>query len=241
MLRSRKKGFTLVEVIIAGTLSTIVLAGIMQFFLAQLNQYRLISGYNKLNESLRIFGKFFEKDVHNALSFYVFSSEGNSTTSGTALNFTKANMSSYTFPKVGNCLLLIEERGMISGGRGTLYYVGSSIVRNGQLCYPLYRTLVTFNTSNKIAETASSFSNLPVAYLKPNADETGPVTFFSYGGSTGIFYLDSRKMIDTEGIYTPGCRHGVYFKGTMLEPGLHGQSAELTTQFCFFSRNPRFL
>lgn len=219
-VRNNSKGFTLVEVLTASILSCITLACIVQFFLTQLNQYRLISGNNQLSENLRIFSKFFEKDTHNALAFYVFENLD------AALNFKKTDK--VTTQHSGNCVLFVEARGIVSGGQGTLYYVGEKTTRNGQSCYPLYRAVISFNNS-KINERKNDLKNLSLAYLK----ET-PECF-----TNGIFYISSiRKFTDTP---IAGCRHGLYTKFKMIEPGLKGQAAETLCNFAFYARNPRFI
>ena len=216
-VKKRQSGFTLVEVLMASFLACITLTCIVQFFLTQLNQYRYISSSNKINESLRIFSKFLEKDVHNALKFYVFDNLDK------ALAFTEGN--SITIPTVGNCVLFVQERGMVEGGRGVIYHVGEETTLNGQNCYPLYRALVTFSANKKINEvdpnktqtTTSENSSIPLINLtlgylpKGNAENdasedntSGNDTtndwpqFFSGTNSenkpiTGIFYTNARK------------------------------------------------
>ena len=109
----RKSGFTLVEILVAAGLASITLACIVQFFLTQLNQYYLISANNALNENLRLSSKFFEKDTHNSLEFYVFEDLTE------ALAFVKGT-TEVTLPRAGNCVLFVTERGMVSGGRGDI-------------------------------------------------------------------------------------------------------------------------
>lgn len=235
--KDRKSGFTLIEVIVAGALSCITLACIIQFFLTQLNQYHLIAANNTLNENLRIFSKFFEKDTHNSLEFYVFEDLTE------ALAFTK-DSTSVTLPRAGNCVLFVTERGMISGGRGDLYFVGDETTINNQVCYPLYRSIVTFTSSKKISETASSLSKVTLGYIKPD-DITTFVKKFTDGNSKkGIFYtIDHKRFSRNTATYFPhiaGCRHGMYVGTTFIQPGLHGEVSESSLNFCFFSRNPRF-
>ena len=49
-MRRKVRGFTLFELMMAATLAGITLSCIIQFFLTQLNQYRLIAANNQLNE-----------------------------------------------------------------------------------------------------------------------------------------------------------------------------------------------
>ncbi len=263
MKKRQSGGFTLVEVLMASFLACITLTCIIQFFLTQLNQYRYISSSNKINESLRIFSKFLEKDVHNALRFYVFDNLDN------ALEFTEG--SSVTVPTVGNCVLFVQERGMVEGGRGVIYHVGEETTLNGQTCYPLHRALVTFSEAKKINEVVSSANdkeipliNLTVGYLPTLNSESGNDTngndtttndwpqFFSGTNSenkpiTGIFYTNARKragypLYDStaETPYVAGCRRGLFVGTRLIQPGFRGVHAETLCNFCFFSRNPRF-
>lgn len=233
----RRSGFTLVEVLVAGTLSCITLACIIQFFLAQLNQYHLIAANNALNENLRVFSKFFEKDTHNSLEFYVFENLTE------ALNF-KEGSTSVTLPRAGNCVLFVTERGMVLEGRGDLYFVGDRTTVNNQACYPLYRSIVTFTSQGSINESADSLSKLILGYIKPNATTTFVKKFTDKNSKKGIFYATDHKRFgrNTDGSYphVAGCRHGIYVGTTFIQPGLHGKVSESSLNFCFFSRNPRF-
>jgi len=257
-VRKRQSGFTLVEVLMASFLACITLTCIIQFFLTQLNQYRYISSSNKLNESLRIFSKFLEKDVHNALSFYVFEDLTK------ALEFTEG--SPITVPTVGNCILFVQERGMVEGGRGVIYHVGEKLTLNGQNCYPLYRALVTFSKEKKVNEVVSPANdkeipliNLTVGYLPKLNDETAesgndtitnewPQFFSGTNSETGIFYTNARKRhpdpdnsnSTAKTPYVAGCRRGLFVGTRLIQPGFHGVHAETLCNFCFFSRNPRF-
>ena len=235
--KGRKRGFTLVEVLVAGTLSCITLACIVQFFLTQLNQYHLIAANNALNENIRIFSKFFEKDTHNSLEFYVFEDLTE------ALGFTKGS-TSITLPRAGNCVLFVTERGVVSGGRGDLYFVGDQTTVNNQSCYPLYRSTVTFTGSKKINETADNLSKLALGYIKPNASTTFVKKFTDENSKKGIFYTIDHKRFgrNTSASYphVAGCRHGIYVGTTFIQPGLRGKGSESALNFCFFSRNPRF-
>lgn len=229
---NKKGGFTLVEVLVAGSLSCITLACIIQFFLTQLNQYYLISTNNALNENLRVFSKFFEKDTHNSLEFYVFEDLAE------ALKFTKG--STVTLPRAGNSVLFVTERGMISGGRGDLYFVGDKTTVNRQDCYPLYRSIVTF----PLSADDSSLSKLIVGYIKPDDSTTFAKQFTDGNSKKGIFYtIDHKRFGRYTGAEYPhvaGCRHGIYVGTTFVQPGLHGKVSESFVNFCFFSRNPRF-
>ena len=235
--KNRESGFTLVEVLVAGTLSCITLACIVQFFLTQLNQYYLIGANNALNENIRIFSKFFEKDTHNSLEFYVFENLTE------ALSFTKGS-TSVTLPRAGNCVLFVTERGMVDGGRGDLYFVGDQATINNQSCYPLYRSTVTFSSSKKINETAATLSRLVLGYIKPDASTTFVKKFTDGDSKKGIFYtIDHKRFGRNTGASYPhvaGCRHGMYVGTTFVQPGLHGKVSESALNFCFFSRNPRF-
>ena len=235
--KNSESGFTLVEVLVAGTLSCITLACIVQFFLTQLNQYYLIGANNALNENIRIFSKFFEKDTHNSLEFYVFEDLTE------ALSFTKGS-TSVTLPRAGNCVLFVTERGMVDGGRGDLYFVGDQATINNQACYPLYRSTVTFSSSKKIKETASTLSRLVLGYIKTDASTTFVKKFTDGNSKKGIFYTIDHKRFgrNTSAAYphVAGCRHGMYVGTTFVQPGLHGKVSESALNFCFFSRNPRF-
>ena len=234
-MKKRVRGFTLFELIMAAGLASITLACIIQFFLTQLNQYRLISGNNQLNETLRIFSKFFEKDTHNSLEFYVFDNLAG------ALGFKKGT--AVTLPKAGNCVLFVTERGMVEGGRGTLYYVGDSVTLDGVDCWPFYRAIVSFSAAGEIAEDGNTLKKLPLGYIK--GDEDSFVQLFTDNNSnTGIFYTVDHKRY---GRYTAttyphiaGCRHGIYVGTTLVQPGLKGNLSAVPINFCFFSRNPRF-
>ncbi len=251
-MKNRQNGFTLVEVLMASILACITLACIMQFFLTQLNQYRLISSSNKLNENLRIFSKFLEKDVHNSLRFYVFKNLDD------ALVF-QENTMTVNVPTVGNCVLLVQERGMVSDGRGVIYHIGEEMSLYGQSCYPLYRTLVTFTSNNKVKENKTSLINLTVGFLyKPtNLNEeqksisAGWTQFFEtkVGNETikGIFYTNSRKRMgsalhssNSKIPYVLGCRRGLFIGTRLVQPGIQGISSQTICNFCFFSRNPSF-
>lgn len=215
--RKRNQAFTLVEVILASSLASITMACILQFFLTQLNQYRLISANNKLTESLRIFSKFLEKDVHFSLEFYAYDT------------FQKA--AEGTTPaaeNLGNCLLLVQERGRVAGGRGIVYFVGDGVLKNGVAVYPLYRALVSFNSSRQIIETEANLKCLFLGYIK------GSSGFNPENNKQGIFYTFNK---DTA---LPGTRHSVYVCLTLTQPGLHGTVSETVANFCFYSRNPRF-
>lgn len=252
-MKKRQNGFTLVEVLMASFLACITLTCIIQFFLTQLNQYRYISSSNKINESLRIFSKFLEKDVHNALSFYVFDNLDS------VFKFTED--SSITAPTIGNCILFVQERGMVKGGRGIIYHVGEETTLNGQSCYPLCRALVTFSADKKINETADNLINLTVGYLPKLKSENNKPTessvntwpqFFSGTNSknkpiTGIFYTNARKRVGyslynsaAQTPYAAGCRRGLFVGTRLIQPGFRGVHAETLCNFCFFSRNPRF-
>lgn len=266
-MRKRQSGFTLVEVLMASFLACITLTCIIQFFLTQLNQYRYISSSNKLNESLRIFSKFLEKDVHNSLSFYVFNNLDE-------IMPEKGGITLPTVPSIGNCVLFVQERGIVNGGRGVVYHVGEETTLNGQKCYPLYRALVTFSsnttTDKVINETEATLINLTVGYLPEitktittttttNTATTPPTTttttedittwpqFFSGTNSknetiTGIFYTNARKRAGstTNYPYVAGCRRGLFVGTRLIQPGFRGVHAETLCNFCFFSRNPRF-
>ena len=218
----------------ASALGGITLACIIQFFLSQLNQYHLIAANNQLNENVRLFSKFFEKDTHNSLEFYVFDDLT------AALAFTAG--AAVSLPKVGNCVLFVTERGVVDGGQGTIYYVGASTEVNGITCYPLYRALVSFNENKKISQTAGSLSNLPLGYVKADAESF--VQKFTLNANTGIFYTIDHKRYGrntgTEYPHVAGCRHGIYVGTTLVQPGLKGEASETSINFCFFSRNPRF-
>ncbi|MDR0392914.1 MAG: hypothetical protein LBH52_01640 [Puniceicoccales bacterium] len=235
-MKNKSRGFTLVEIMLAGIMAGVFLTFCTQFFLTQLNQYYLISGNSKLSEQLRTFSKYMEKDVHNSLEFYVFPDLSS------ALSFTYA---STTFPKVGNCLLLIQERGMVEGGRGVIYYVGSECNSGTKLAYyPLYRALVTFSAAKKIVEAASVLNQLVVGHLKKSATNT-PVQLYSTTSpaASGIFYATERRRFSTGTEYHPhiaGCRHGLYVGTTLMQPGLKLKVTETPCNFCFYSRNPRF-
>lgn len=247
-MRKRQSGFTLVEVLMASFLAGITLTCIIQFFLTQLNQYRLISSSNKINENLRIFSKFVEKDVHNTLCFYVFKDLEE------ALNF-DATKSSIEVPTVGNCVLFVQERGMVNKGRGVIYHVGEATLLNGQECYPLYRALVTFSEDKTIQENADTLINLTVGYLAKPANNEQDDTweqFFELTNNkneiiTGIFYTNSRKRAgnvlhnsNTKLPYVAGCRRGLFVGTRLIQPGFYGMNAQSLCNFCFFSRNPRF-
>ena len=239
------QGFTLFELIIEATLGGITLACIMQFFITQLNQYRLIAGNNQLSENVRIFSKFFEKDTHNSLAFYVFDNLTE------ALSFKRGD--EVTLPKVGNCVVFVTERGLVSSGKGLIYYVdeneASHITINGTVCWPFYRAIVSFKPSGQINETENTLSKLPFGYIKGTEDNffkkftyTNPSTSET---STGIFYTIDHKRFDRNDTsaqypHIAGCRHGIYFGATLVQPGLKGSASETPINFCFFSRNPRF-
>ncbi|MDR1254688.1 MAG: prepilin-type N-terminal cleavage/methylation domain-containing protein [Puniceicoccales bacterium] len=233
-MKNKSRGFTLVEIMLAGVMAGVFLTFCTQFFLTQLNQYYLISGNSKLSEQLRTFSKYIEKDVHNSLEFYVFADLSS------ALNFTYAGT---TFPKVGNCLLLIQERGMIDGGKGVIYYVGSECNSGTKVAYyPLYRALVTFSAAKKINEAASVLNQLVVGHLKKSATNSH-VQLYSISSSGGIFYETERRKFGGSVDYYPhitGCRHGLYVGTTLMQPGLKLKVTETPCNFCFYSRNPRF-
>lgn len=249
-MKNRQDGFTLVEVLMASILSCVALACIVQFFLTQLNQYRLISSSNKLNENLRIFSKFFEKDVHNSLRFYVFKNLEE------ALNF-QENATTVNVPTVGNCVLLVQERGMVSGGRGIIYHIGEEADLYGQNYYPLYRALVTFASNKMIQENKEDLINLTVGFLYKPADEEQEIVSDGWtqlfemkvDNETikGIFYTNSRKRMgsalhnsNSEIPYVLGCRRGLFIGTRLMQPGIRGISSQTICNFCFFSRNPRF-
>ena len=232
-MKKRARGFTLVELLMASTLGGITLACIVQFFLAQLNQYRLISGNNQLNESVRIFSKFFEKDTHNSLEFYVFSD----------LTGARESVKGSGSSSGGNCALFVTERGMVEGGRGVIYHIGAITTVNGIKCYPFYRAIVSFTSAHKISEAAGDLSNLPLGYIKNAGTDENPS--LSQKFSNGIFYTIAHKRFgrnDTDAKYphVAGCRHGIYVGTTLVQPGLKGSASETSVNFCFFSRNPRF-
>ena len=234
-MKKRVRGFTLFELIMAATLASITLACIVQFFLTQLNQYKLISGNNVLNETVRVFSKFFEKDTHNSLEFYVF----NNLTEASA--FKKGD--AVTLPKVGNCILFVTERGMVEGGRGILYYVGGSVTLDGVVCWPFYRAVVSFSAQGKIAEAENQLKKLPLGYIK-RVGESFSKGFTGANSNTGIFYTIDHKRYNrnTDAVYPhiAGCRHGIYVNTTLVQPGLKGNVSATPVNFCFFSRNPRF-
>lgn len=241
-MRKKVRGFTLFEIMMAATLAGITLACIIQFFLTQLNQYRLISGNNQLNETVRIFSKFFEKDTHNSLQFYVFANLD------AALAFKKGD--AVTLPKAGNCVLFVTERGLVSGGKGVIYYVDENAVNhitiNETVCWPFYRAIVSFNGAGKISENEASLSKLPLGYIKGVEDSFLLSQKFTDGNSnTGIFYTIDHKRFgrndsDTSYPHIAGCRHGIYVGTTLAQPGLKGEASATPINFCFFSRNPRF-
>ncbi|MDR2769431.1 MAG: hypothetical protein LBB19_02645 [Puniceicoccales bacterium] len=235
-MKNKSSGFTLVEIMLAGVMAGIFLTFCTQFFLTQLNQYYLISGNSKLSEQLRTLSKYMEKDVHNSLEFHLFPDLS------TALSFTYA---STTFPKVGNCLLLIQERGMVEGGRGVIYYVGSECNGGTKLAYyPLYRALITFSAAKKINETESVLNQLVVGHLKKSATNSHVQLYSTTSPAvSGIFYATERRKFSTGAEYHPhivGCRHGLYIGTTLMQPGLKLKVAETPCNFCFYSRNPRF-
>ena len=241
-LRNKTSGFTLVEVITASILSCITLTCIVQFFLTQLRQYKQISNYNQLNENLRITSKFLEKDVHNSLEFYIFYNLQE------ALKFdfnAKGTLNSNTS---GECLLLVQERGTIDGGRGIIYYLGkktstqkeeenekieqgSGSMVGGSSTYhrSLYRAMVSFKGS-KIEQTEDKLSKLKLADLRFIYVPTGIIS--------STFYIVQRRKFNGTNILVPGCRHGLCAKFTMIAG--KGGKTSLDTNFCFFSRNPRF-
>ena len=219
----------------AATLASITLACIIQFFLTQLNQYKLISGNNRLNESVRVFSKFFEKDTHNSLGFYVFTNVTD------ALNFKKGD--AVVLPKVGNCVLFVTERGMVEGGRGTLYFVDESVTLDGVVCWPFYRAIVSFSAQGKIAESENQLKKLPLGYIKGVGDSFSK-GFTGANSNTGVFYTIDHKRYNrnTDATYPhiAGCRHGIYVRTTLVQLGLKGDASATPVNFCFFSRNPRF-
>ena len=236
-MKRKVRGFTLFELLMASALAGITLACIIQFFLTQLNQYRLISGNNQLNESVRVFSKFFEKDTHNSLEFYVFNDLDG------ALSFKKGS-TQVTLPKAGNCVVFVTERGVVSGGRGTIYYVAEQAATvNGISCYPLYRAIVSFTAENKISENEASLKNLPLGYVKKDGNSFVK-KFTDDTPTNGIFYTIDHKRFgrntSAEYPHVAGCRHGIYVGTTLVQPGLKGSASETSVNFCFFSRNPRF-
>ena len=246
-MRKRQSGFTLVEVLMASILACITLTCIIQFFLTQLHQYRLINSNNKLNENLRILSKFLEKDVHNSLSFYVFNNLEE------IISPENGNFTLPTAPCIGNCVLFVQERGMVEGGRGVIYHIGEKITLNGQDCYPLYRALVTFSKEKKIIESADTLANLTVGYLPKLNSETAesgnetitnewPQFFSGTNSETGIFYTNNRRYAKDSDYnpYVAGCRRGLFVKTRLIQPGFNDINAETLCNFCFFSRNPRF-
>ena len=230
-MERKVRGFTLVEILIAAALSGITLTCVIQFFLGQLNQYRLISGNNRLCENLRLFSKFFEKDTHNSLEFYVFDSLDE------ALAFKKGD--TISLPKSGDCVLFVTERGIVEKGRGTIYYVGEETELNGTDCYPLFRSVVSFSEEGKISVVKVAKSEteteiklpdlpLPLGYIqKKDEDEK-------------IFYTKDHKYFEKNGARIPGCRRGIYVNTILIQPELRGPASETSVNFCFFSRNPRF-
>jgi prepilin-type N-terminal cleavage/methylation domain-containing protein len=226
-MKQKVRGFTLVEILIAAALSGITLTCVIQFFLGQLNQYRLISGNNRLCGNLRLFSKFFEKDTHNSLEFYVFDSLDK------ASAFKKGD--TISLPKSGDCVLFVTERGIVEGGRGTIYYLGEKLKLNGTDCYPLFRSVVSFSAEGKISvktvtETKIELPDLslPLGYIKKKDDDAK------------IFYTKDHKYFEENGARIPGCRRGIYVNTILIQPELRGLSSETSVNFCFFSRNPRF-
>jgi len=223
--RNKTSGFTLVEVITASILSCITLTCIVQFFLTQLRQYKLISNYNQSNENLRISSKFLEKDVHNSLEFYVFDDLEE------ALKFNFQDKETLKSNKSGNCVLFIQERGIVDGGRGTIYFLGprtiNSISNEANTYYycPFYRAMVSFKNA-KIEQTKNNLSKLKLTNL-----------LASNNTEDRVFYISPRRQFSNKE-YMPGCRHGLYINFTLAFPGMMKPS--LSTNFCFFSRNPRF-
>lgn len=238
-MRKKICGFTLFELIMSATLAGITLACIIQFFLTQLNQYRLIAGNNQLNENLRIFSKFFEKDTHNSIEFYVFDdlAEALAAKKGDAIHW------AVTPPKVGNCVLFVTERGMVEGGRGTLYFVGASVTLDGVVYWPLYRSIVSFTAQKKISETEDTLSKLPLGYIK-SVGESFSKRLTDADSKTGIFYAVPHKRYgrnaDAKYPHIAGCRHGIYVGTILAQPGLKGNASATPINFCFYSRNPRF-
>lgn len=221
------KGFSLTEVLVAILLGSIALTAMMQFFLAQANQYYWISGSNSLNADLRVLAKQLEKDVRNSLEFYVCPNLSY------ALNFTTSGA---LYPRGGNCLLLVQERGMVQGGKGILYNIETTRSNQGTkfAAYPLKRALVTFNSSNKINETEAALRWLTVGYVKHNPVTGKSDGFYTEGSSTNVaFYMPERKQL-------PGCRAGLYIGTTLSRKGMLKQLAETRCNFCVYSRNPRF-
>lgn len=217
-MERKVRGFTLVEILIAAALSGITLTCVIQFFLGQLNQYRLISGNNRLCENLRFFSKFFEKDTHNSLEFYVFDSLKE------ALAFKKGD-------KPGDCVLFVTERGIVENGRGTIYYLGTELDSGNY--YPLFRSVVSFSAEKKISvkpktETELPDLSLPLGYIKKK------------DAKEKIFYAKDHKYFEENGARIPGCRRGIYVNAILIQPELRGPASETSVNFCFFSRNPRF-
>ena len=224
-MERKVRGFTLVEILIAAALSGITLTCVIQFFLGQLNQYRLISGNNRLCENLRLFSKFFEKDTHNSLEFYVFDSLDK------ASAFKKGD--TISLPKSGDCVLFVTERGIVEKGRGTIYYLGEKLEDVDY--YPLFRSVVSFSAEGKISVKTKTKTkielpdlSLPLGYIKKkDKDEK-------------IFYAKDHKYFEKNGARIPGCRRGIYVNAILIQPELRGPASETSVNFCFFSRNPRF-
>lgn len=223
----------------ASTLSIITITCIIQFFLTQLNQYRLIGGNNKLSEDLRTFAKFFEKDTHNSLEMYVFEDISE------ALAFVKGS-TVVSLPRVGNCALFVTERGVVENGFGVIYYVGSSTIVNGITCFPLIRSYVSFSSERKIVETDETLTKIHLGYLKSDvAGDNFVKNFKDSAGKQGIFYTIDHRRFERNSTnsacpHVAGCRHGIYINTVFVQPGLKGQASETSVNFCFFSRNPRF-
>ena len=218
-----KRGFSLLEVLIAIFLASIAMTAITQFFITQVNQYSWIAGSNALNQDLRTLSKYLEKDVRNAIKFHVFD------TFNDAKNFVDGT--TLTYPRYGNCVLFVQEVGMTTGGRGVVYLIENTLTNAGTSfqSYKLMRALVTFNSSKKVVEAYADLKFLTVAYIKPNSSE--PVGLF--GSPNKVFYQPARVLL-------PSYRVGLFIGTTLVKKGLHKQVSETKCNFCMYSRNPRF-
>ncbi len=243
----QEKGFTLVEILVAGTMAGVFLTFCVQFFLTQLHQYQIISWSNQLNEQLRTFAKFVEKDVHNSLEFFAFSDLD------ALLKEVPNSAISYGGAEDigGDCVLLVEEKGRVEGGRGVAYFVGSKQSFGEYSYYPVYRAIVTFSAEGKVNETAENLQQLIVAHLKPELDGWAGSFMFSdqavqlTSEHLRIFKVLDRKKVNGE--YVAGCRHGLSVSTRLVQPGLPSTETkkkisylETPCEFTFFSRNPRF-
>lgn len=234
---SKNKAFTLVEILMASTLTGVALLFMLQFFLTHMNQYYWIVGSNQLCEDLRTFAKFLEKDVHNSLEFYVF--ENLNGAMDFSRKITTTNKSPLiTLPTVGNCALLVQEKGMVSGGKGIVYYIGTATSERGTNYLPLYRARVEFNNDGKISTTTEDLAPFLVAKLKVT-DDGKIYKAYTLSDKKGIFYMHDRRGSYHQHHFA-GVRHGFYVNSVIVEPGMHFKVAETPCNFCFYSRNPRF-